>query len=812
MTNHELCLSLMRADVEEEVIEILEDAEYWANDDAWRLFDDNPNNYSTIGNQQSRSEAALIEKLVNAVDARLVNACLEQGLGTTSPDAPDSIKEAVATFFEGSKNPTAPDAGKIRNWTDQQRTAEARFITIASTGMKPEDGGYPSITIVDQGEGQVPRRFPETFLSLNRQNKLSTRFVQGKFNMGGTGALRFCGSRKLQLVVSRRNPSILEPGAPEQDQEWGFTIVRREPPTGSVRSSTYTYLAPVGSAEQAQMGHVLSFNADSLPLFPEDQEPYARHAAWGSLIKLYEYEMKGYRSNVITSGAGLLRRIDLLLPELALPIRIHECRPYTGKKGSFETNITGLSVRLDDDRAQNLEPGFPTSAKINVMGESLEVSIYAFKAGKAKEYRLDQGVLLSVNGQAHGHFSSAFFRRKKVGFGYLDDSLFVSVDCSEISGEAREDLFLNSRDRLGDVELKHAIERDLQELLRNHDGLRELQSRRRSDAMSQRIEDTQPLRDILEDLLSHSPTLRSLFISGTAIRNPFAPKKVSEGDQSYEGKRFPSFFRMKGVPDGQKLDRKANLGQRARITFETDAANDYFSRDIDRGLIVVEQCLNGEWREVSDYSVNLLNGLAYLNLTLATHAVVGDIPDYRVLVDDADRFEPFENLFSLEIQPESRQHDPKKRNRRKPRSKDDGTDRESPGGLALPEIEKIIEEHWPQQSPPFDKYTALKITIAGPTEDGKGTQYDFKVNVDNLYLKAEKKGSREPKLVEQRFVYGLVIIGLALLNDSDRMTRICASDDGNDLSIEGLVAAASRALAPVVVPLIDQLGELTLDE
>lgn len=812
MTNKDLCLSLMRADVEEEVVEILEEAGYWDNADAWRLFDDNANNYATIGNQQSRSEAALIEKLVNSVDARLVNACLEQGVDVASPEAPDSIKEAVATFFERSKNPKAADAGKIRNWPDQQRTAEARFITIAATGMKPEDGGYPSITIVDQGEGQTPSRFPDTFLSLNRQNKLSTRFVQGKFNMGGTGALRFCGSRKLQLIVSRRNPSLLDPGAPEEDQEWGFTIVRREPPTGSIRSSEFTYLAPVDSIERPQMGNVLSFREDSMPLFPEGQEPYSRHAAWGSLVKLYEYEMKGYRSNVITSGKGLLRRVDLLLPELALPIRIHECRPYKGKKGSFETNITGLSVRLDDDRAENLEPGLLTSAKMNVMGESLEVSIYAFKVGKAKEYRLDQGVLLTVNGQAHGHFSSAFFRRKTVGLGYLDDSLFVSVDCSGMSGEAREDLFLNSRDRLADVELKHAIERDLEELLRNHDGLRELQGRRRSEAMSQRLEDTQPLRDILEDLLSRSPTLRSLFISGTAIPNPFAPKKVSEGDQPYEGKRFPSFFRVKGVPDGKKLDRKANLGQRARITFETDAANDYFSRDIDRGLVIVEHRLNGEWSEVSDYSVNLLNGLAYLNLTLPALAVVGGVHDYRVLVDDVDRFEPFENLFSLEIQPESRQQDPKKRKRRKPRSKDDGTDREGPGGLALPEIKKIREEHWPQQSPPFDKYTALKITIAGPTEDGKGTQYDFKVNVDNLYLKAEKKGSREPKLVEQRFVYGLVIIGLALLNESDRMTRVYASDDGNDLSIEDLVAAASRALAPVVVPLIDQLGELTLDD
>jgi hypothetical protein len=34
---------------------------------------------------------------------------------------------------------------------------------------------------------------PETILSLARSNKMYIPFVQGQFNQGGTGALRFCG-------------------------------------------------------------------------------------------------------------------------------------------------------------------------------------------------------------------------------------------------------------------------------------------------------------------------------------------------------------------------------------------------------------------------------------------------------------------------------------------------------------------------------------------------------------------------------------------------------------------------------------------
>src|SRR3546814_8640188 len=52
-------------------------------------------------------------------------------------------------------------------------------------------------------------RLPDTILSLSKSNKQYIAFVQGQFNQGGTGALRFCGKNNLQLVISRRNPAFL---------------------------------------------------------------------------------------------------------------------------------------------------------------------------------------------------------------------------------------------------------------------------------------------------------------------------------------------------------------------------------------------------------------------------------------------------------------------------------------------------------------------------------------------------------------------------------------------------------------------------
>lgn len=127
-----LCLSLMRADTEEEVISLLENAGYWDDDKVWRFFGDRDTNFNAIGNQQSRPDTALVEKLVNSVDACLMNECLARGLDPEGSSAPETIREAVAQFYE--EYPNSLTAGLVREWGDSKRTKIARGITLAATG------------------------------------------------------------------------------------------------------------------------------------------------------------------------------------------------------------------------------------------------------------------------------------------------------------------------------------------------------------------------------------------------------------------------------------------------------------------------------------------------------------------------------------------------------------------------------------------------------------------------------------------------------------------------------------------------------
>src|SRR5512138_2845396 len=118
----ELCISLMQTDTEMDVINLLKKAGYWDKREAWRFYGDYENNYNTIGNQQSKPDAALVEKLVNRVDARLMNECLARGINPEDTSAPQNIREAVAFFFDSSKPTVSSHAGLIREWPVSKRT------------------------------------------------------------------------------------------------------------------------------------------------------------------------------------------------------------------------------------------------------------------------------------------------------------------------------------------------------------------------------------------------------------------------------------------------------------------------------------------------------------------------------------------------------------------------------------------------------------------------------------------------------------------------------------------------------------------
>ena len=124
-----LAISLAKTETENGVVQVLSKLNLWSNEGFWREIDASSGNWATIGNQQEAPDAALVEKIVNSVDAVLMRECLKEGIKPESENAPKSISEAQRKYF-GIEN------GKLSNIDASIRSKIAENILLVATGKK----------------------------------------------------------------------------------------------------------------------------------------------------------------------------------------------------------------------------------------------------------------------------------------------------------------------------------------------------------------------------------------------------------------------------------------------------------------------------------------------------------------------------------------------------------------------------------------------------------------------------------------------------------------------------------------------------
>ena len=790
--NKHLCLDLIHAESEEEVVDAMRRAGCWEDQQTWRRFGDIENNFSTIGNQQGDPVAALVEKLINSIDARLTGECLANGIDPEDQGtAPPNSESAVRRFF----------SSPLDEWTDQKLLAEARQIVVIASGARPSEGN-PTLSVVDQGEGQAPDAFPDTFLSLNSSNKLRIPFVQGKFNMGGTGALQFCSDRhNLQLIVSRRRPGIESHVHGVRDAEWGFTVIRRIDPSDGMRSSVYEYLAPSGA--------IPSFESETLPILPEERPqrgkralPNGAESRWGTLLKLYEYQLGGDRSSII-GRTGLIRRVEAMIPRATLPLRFVETRYQTnGGMTAF-----GVEQRLEREKDEVLESGFPVSGEISVEGVRLAVRAYAFKGDAVKTCRpaATKAVVFLVNGQTHASFGTQFFSRKAVRKSYIARDLFVSVDCTPLTGRAREDLFLNSRDRMREGPLRERIESELASFLRDHNELTLLNQTRREALLDQKLaEQDSANNQIASEMLRHDRQLRQLLLDGGAIAPETGPAPVNA---EFAGKRFPSYFDLKRPKPKEGIGEfEVARGSRILLEFETDAVDGYFSRKSSPGRWVIRDPESGEDLTGEFSSRGPSSGhWSCWSSSLSSRYDVGEDVLIEVAVDDDDlaHMEPFVSWIQLHIKASSQVNTP--RPPRPPRA-----------GLRLPDVTQVWEHEadgrltWDAMRAkgiPFDRDTVVEVLESDDSQ--KPNSYDIFLNMDNVHLdRRRRRGDVDVATLNALWQNSFILLSLSMLADHSRYSEDDSAQQRLEEEPNNFVFRNSRSIAPVVAALHDILAQL----
>jgi hypothetical protein len=450
----------------------------------------------------------------------------------------------------------------------------------------------------------------------------------------------------------------------------------------------------------------------------------------------------------------------------------------------------------------------------DVDGEPFTGRIYLLENGEtAKTYRRDEGIVFTYNGQAHATMSKDFFRRASVKQDYLWNSLLVFIDCTQISVRAHEVLFMPSRDRLRDSELRRKLEEALEDKLKSHGKLKEIAIARREKEIAKGSKAEDSLNRFFEEMLKKHPHLAALFGAGFKIKNPFKPVEVLPETELLELERFPTYFRFRKVSEDGVYRRDAHLNSQVRLTFDTDAEDEYFSRDDEPGQFALRVETEGALVPAKNWkSPTLTQGEAHVSLALPPDAPVGSVVRFVAEVTDPSRIDAFTMPFELSVKPERvapSGPSPSPSPLPKPSEKI-GHGQSAASMLAIPEPILVPQEDWGQHED-FDRFTAVVVKAAPDAPEGQ-TIYDYYVNTSNVHLLAAIKSTpKHQQRMQRQFVFGLTILALSLVQDDllrAAKTQESSGDDGPPAppAVADQVRMMTSAMAPFIIPMISMLA------
>ena len=753
-----LCINLAKVESIDEAIALLKADGFWKGEGFWHPYGGNSNNASIIYNQAADSIRALVEKLTNGVDQLLILECLKRGIDPEGPDAPRSLKEAIKRFYK------IPN-GDISELTGKERSKLAKMIKLIATGTKSNS----NFIISDQATGQSARTMPRTILSLAEGNKMRIPFTQGVYNQGGVATLAYSD---LQLIISKQHTDARKQDDITSDN-YCFTVVRLEQPKENEKLPVFTYLAP-------DKDQLFNFSADDLMInSSEAPSLYDQNLEYGTFIKLFDYKIKPKKlqSSFITTKLNF--RISSLLPDIGLPVRVCE-RRSNNYKDQRDHNIIGLKNRLFDDPNNNLE-GDPLYGELMIDGQKIPYTTFIFKKdAKVENYKENETLILSYNGQNMGTIDNRMFDSEKLkDLKNLKKSVLILADFSSISYQHRHKIFTPSRDRLRkDTAFFISFKDELLSRLSKESYLRELSNRRFNEEMKDRTKDNRDLEEIIKSVIKNDPILNDILGSGRSkIKSPLRDKNHNEVEK-FQGVPYPTYFNAVKEFSRENPKQIKLLDHSFMLKFKTDAENKYFHRTIDPGNFIL--LMNGA--PMMYHHFNLHNGKFVLHINeIKKHFDVNETVRFQWTVNDPSRVDPFHGEFyvnSIEGQTISGASVHKQK---------------SPETLKMPNIKLIGKDKWDSDNQ-FDEDSALYI-------NGGGDKRIFYINIDNKYLLNEIRKKPDSELtITKSWEVALALLGLTKLTSFKKHK--------SDYDVEQRIFEDMRDYCPILIPLVLRIAKL----
>ena len=744
MNIEKLFWDFYKAPVENEVEKVLKRYSLLNSPANWRPYGGNESNFSVVENQQASPIPALIEKITNGIDAILMRRCIEEGIDPRSEEAPRMIEDGVNRFFPDHKN-----------WDlVKERRIQAKRLQILADGPKMDT----SLIIYDDGEGQLPADFEKTFLSLLSGNKNEVHFVHGKYNMGGAGAVAFCGKKRYQLIGSKRF---------NEGKSFGFTLVRRHPLTQEEdrrkKATWYEYL-------------VINDQIPSFPCTEMDLGLHERKFTTGTILKLYSYDLPSGSRSVISRD--LNQSINEYLFNPALPVFTIDTEKRYPKDRNLQRPLYGLKRRLEEDDSKYVETHFSEQINNDTFG-SYRVTCYVFKSRvddkNVKEtrdtirrefFKNNMSVLFSMNGQVHGHYTSEFITRS-LKFHLLKDYVLIHVDCTDIRTEVRGELFMASRDRLKDGDESRLLRDKLTRLL-SKGRLGEIHKNRKAaitveskdaEELVRNITRNLPIRNELAELLNQTFKIDDKRNGRRKEKARETRQKKTIDEPAFSPQRYPSFFNIDVTArNGQEIPMVSlPVGGERTVKFLTDVEDQYFDRIDDPGELQIglldlspnEQ--NGGDKPGLPKEIDTIlnvtqssphNGTIHVLVKPTQEVKVGDAIKLQVSLSGPDKQR--DQVFMVKISaPEKKPKEPKKGDQPDNR-------------LGLPRLHMVYKEPH-KGGPTWDDLNSIPMdhdVVVYPLVDGESLS-DVYINMDSsVWLSYRTKLAKEEAITvaEKRYV------------------------------------------------------------
>ena len=784
----QLFKELYFAQTENDVDKIINAHPYIFKPENWYPLGGHENNFGVIENQQSAPIAALIEKITNSIDAILMKKCLETDIDPKSDLAPKSMEEAKVKFFSNH-----------RDWDlSQARSRQAENIQIIADGPRFNT----SLIIYDNGEGQHPEKFENTFLSLLEGNKTEIHFVQGKYNMGGSGAIVFCGKKRYQLIGSKRY---------DNTGRFGFTLIREHPLSKEeqkVKKNTWYEYLKIN-------GEIQAFHAEQ-----QNLGLYNRSFTTGTIIKLYSYDLPAGSRSVISRD--LNQSLNEYLFEPILPVITVDKKERYPDDRNLERDLYGLKRRLEPKDNRYVETYFSEDFNNAPFGK-MKVTCYVFKTKiddrsvkETKEtirrefFKNNMSVLFSINGQVHGHYTSEFITRS-LKLNLLKEHLLIHVDCTNMEYDFRKELFMASRDRLKDGEETRELRRFLAEKLGDKNGrLAEIQKRRK-DSIAVESEDAKDLLKSFAQNFSRNTELLKLLEQTLNLDLP--PKGKQKGNtnnstkkkqrkkeqQPFNPQRFPALFkrRVQGKKDKEVVT--IPFGAEKTIFFDTDVENNYFDRIEEPGelkIAILDFKTNettggdgpGKVNRIDDVfnarKSSPQDGTIKIHLSPKKEVRVGD--EVKIKVNLGDHTGEFEEAFWVKVSEPKASSQPSP----KPEKKEIPT-------LGLPELIFAYQEEKPERNghltwEQVEEATSEEMdytTVMYPMVNGDKLERVY-INMDSTVLKNFRGKTRNANqeqldIANQRYIASVYSHTLFLYSITKaHKYEIVQEENGTDSDVE----------------------------